>query len=46
MAAMEKSMAKAFGLEGDAWQRHARPPTIPRAWRLRTRPGCPDRWYW
>ena len=28
MAAMEKRMAKAFGLEGDAWQRHANPWSV------------------
>ena len=28
MAALEKSMAKAFGLEGDAWQRHANPWSV------------------
>ncbi len=28
MAAMEKSMAKVFGLEGDAWRRHAHPWSV------------------
>ncbi len=28
MAAMEKTMAKAFGLEGDAWRRHANPWSV------------------
>jgi hypothetical protein len=28
MAAIEKSMATAFGLEGDAWQRHANPWSV------------------
>jgi hypothetical protein len=28
MATMEKKMAKAFGLEGDAWQRHANPWSV------------------
>jgi hypothetical protein len=28
VAALEKSMAKAFGLEGDAWQRHANPWSV------------------
>jgi hypothetical protein len=28
MAAMEKKMAKAFGLEGEGWQRHANPWSV------------------
>jgi hypothetical protein len=34
MAAIEQRMAKAFGLEGQAWLRHANP------WRVYTRPGA------
>ena len=28
MAAVERSMAKAFGLNGEAWLRHANPSSV------------------